>query len=71
MNSRECVIIKPEDWQTLAPAQCSTAGDNDGAEKQPSKKWCAWCGVWGNHTSGACADLHEVMLRRRAENEKP
>jgi len=21
------------------------------------KKWCAWCGKWGDHTSGCCPDL--------------
>ena len=21
------------------------------------KKWCAWCGKWGDHTSGSCEDL--------------
>lgn len=24
---------------------------------QPEKKWCAWCGAWGDHTSGECDDL--------------
>jgi hypothetical protein len=49
---------------------CSAAGGNGGAQDQPEKKWCAWCGVWGDHTSGGCDDLHEGLLRRRAEDEK-
>lgn len=49
----------------------AAAGGDGGAQSQPEKKWCAWCGVWGDHTSGACDDLHDELLRRRAENEKP
>jgi hypothetical protein len=43
-----------------------TKGGNGGAQDQPEKKWCAWCGVWGDHTSGGCDDLHDALLRRRA-----
>lgn len=24
---------------------------------KPEKKWCAWCGVWGDHQSGSCPEL--------------
>lgn len=25
--------------------------------QKQEKKWCAWCGAWGDHTSGSCPDL--------------
>ena len=24
---------------------------------EPRALWCAWCGEWGDHNSGGCADL--------------
>jgi len=23
--------------------------------------WCAWCGKWGNHSSGGCKDLKKCL----------
>lgn len=27
-------------------------------------QWCAWCGKWGNHTSGGCPDLKKHESER-------
>lgn len=32
------------------------------AKSQSEKKWCAWCGAWGNHTSGICDALRRNLL---------
>lgn len=66
----EHVLSGPRRSADCSPARGSAAGGNGGAQDQPEKKWCAWCGVWGDHTSGGCDDLHDVLLRRRAEEEK-
>ncbi|TRO56187.1 hypothetical protein E2P64_06215 [Candidatus Bathyarchaeota archaeon] len=31
-------------------------------------KWCAWCGKWGNHTSGSCKDLAKATTTKRKKN---
>lgn len=44
MNTEpERVMVSP----TAAPPECTL----------PEKQWCAWCGVWGDHTSGRCDNL--------------
>jgi len=30
------------------------------------KNWCAWCGVWSDHTSGSCPDFD---LHQRKQEE--
>ena len=30
------------------------------------KNWCAWCGVWSDHTSGSCPDF---ALHQRKQEE--
>ena len=32
-----------------------------------SKKWCAWCGKWGTHTSGSCSDLKKHLKNKKYE----
>lgn len=29
-------------------------------EEGPTRIWCAFCGVWGNHISGECPDIPET-----------
>jgi len=33
------------------------------------KVWCAFCGVWGNHTSGGCEDLKK-QLKNNAKHPR-
>jgi hypothetical protein len=66
----ECADKIIKDYLNGALAERLAGGGNGGAQDRPEKKWCAWCGVWGDHTSGGCDDLHDVLLHRRAEAEK-
>lgn len=38
-------------------------------ETVTGKKWCAWCGVWGDHTSGSCEDLRRVQTAWEGSDE--
>jgi len=35
-----------------------------------TKQWCAWCGKWGNHTSGSCSDLKKQTKQIERQNNK-
>lgn len=44
---------------------------NCGREWTPEDKyWCAWCGKWGTHQSGWCADLAASLDHPNAKDER-
>jgi len=38
--------------------------------RKPEKKWCAWCGKWGNHSSGSCPDFESLAPIQPDRNER-
>ena len=71
----ECSLCELDSNRGTEPARpdgaelgAAAGSANDGTLRS-ERKWCAWCGKWGNHTSGGCDDLHAERLERRRANE--
>lgn len=48
--------------------ECKKCGSP--ADPATDKYWCAWCGKWGDHQSGWCAEWKQALRNVTQKNYK-